>query len=395
MALGHVRYSTTGANSWENSQPVYRADKREVALGHNGNLVNVVELHQELRDKGVSFRSTSDSEIIAALRLHARRADGRRGARGRHQARRGRLQHGRDDRRPRRRLPRSDGPAPALAGDARRQLLRRERDLRVRHHRRQVPPRRAAGRDHLDHQEGDRDAPGRAVAAQRAVRLRAHLLRPPGLAAGRPGDPGLARQDGRDPGQGGAGRGRPRDPGAGLRQPRRARLRARVRPPAGRRADQEPLRRPHLHPARPGTAQARPAAEVQPAPRSRRRQAHRRRRRLDRARQHDAPDRADAARRRGQRSAHAHLRAADPPSLSLRDRHVDARGDDRPQPHPGRGGRGAGRRLARLPVTRRRVRGDQRLARDALRRLLLGRSTRSSARPTKDAFEHALPLVRT
>ena len=67
MALGHVRYSTTGANSWENSQPVYRADKREVALGHNGNLVNVVELHQELREKGVTFRSTSDSEIIAAL----------------------------------------------------------------------------------------------------------------------------------------------------------------------------------------------------------------------------------------------------------------------------------------------------------------------------------------
>jgi len=67
MALGHVRYSTTGANSWENSQPVWRADRREVALGHNGNLVNAVELHSELRERGVSFRSTSDSEIIAAL----------------------------------------------------------------------------------------------------------------------------------------------------------------------------------------------------------------------------------------------------------------------------------------------------------------------------------------
>jgi len=67
MAVGHVRYSTTGANSWENSQPVWRADRREVALAHNGNLVNVVELHQELRATGVTFRSTSDSEIIAAL----------------------------------------------------------------------------------------------------------------------------------------------------------------------------------------------------------------------------------------------------------------------------------------------------------------------------------------
>jgi amidophosphoribosyltransferase len=67
MAVGHVRYSTTGANSWENSQPVWRADRREVALGHNGNLVNAVELHAELHERGVAFRSTSDSEIIAAL----------------------------------------------------------------------------------------------------------------------------------------------------------------------------------------------------------------------------------------------------------------------------------------------------------------------------------------
>ena len=67
MAVGHVRYSTTGASSWENSQPVWRADRRELALAHNGNLVNAVELHGELRERGVSFRSTSDSEVIAAL----------------------------------------------------------------------------------------------------------------------------------------------------------------------------------------------------------------------------------------------------------------------------------------------------------------------------------------
>ena len=67
MAVGHVRYSTTGANSWENSQPVWRADKRELALAHNGNLINAVELHGELRERGVTFRSTSDSEVIAAL----------------------------------------------------------------------------------------------------------------------------------------------------------------------------------------------------------------------------------------------------------------------------------------------------------------------------------------
>jgi amidophosphoribosyltransferase len=67
MAVGHVRYSTTGASSWENSQPVWRADRRELALAHNGNLINAVELHAELRERGVTFRSTSDSEIMAAL----------------------------------------------------------------------------------------------------------------------------------------------------------------------------------------------------------------------------------------------------------------------------------------------------------------------------------------
>jgi amidophosphoribosyltransferase len=67
LAVGHVRYSTTGSNSWENAQPVHRSDRRELALGHNGNLINAVELHAELRAAGVSLRSTSDSEIIAAL----------------------------------------------------------------------------------------------------------------------------------------------------------------------------------------------------------------------------------------------------------------------------------------------------------------------------------------
>ncbi|MEA2178649.1 MAG: amidophosphoribosyltransferase, partial [Solirubrobacteraceae bacterium] len=67
MAVGHVRYSTTGSNAWENAQPVHRSDRREIALAHNGNLVNAVALHTELSEQGVSFRSTSDSEIIAAL----------------------------------------------------------------------------------------------------------------------------------------------------------------------------------------------------------------------------------------------------------------------------------------------------------------------------------------
>jgi amidophosphoribosyltransferase len=67
MAIGHVRYSTTGSSEWENAQPIVRDDRRTLALAHNGNLINAVELHSELRGQDVPFRSTSDSEIIAAL----------------------------------------------------------------------------------------------------------------------------------------------------------------------------------------------------------------------------------------------------------------------------------------------------------------------------------------
>jgi len=67
MAIGHVRYSTTGSSEWENAQPIVRDDHRTLALAHNGNLINAVELHSEMRGRHVPFRSTSDSEIIAAL----------------------------------------------------------------------------------------------------------------------------------------------------------------------------------------------------------------------------------------------------------------------------------------------------------------------------------------
>ena len=74
MAVGHVRYSTTGSSAWENAQPVWRSDRRQVALAHNGNLINAVELHAELIEQGIRFRGTSDSEIIAAL-LSSHEAD--------------------------------------------------------------------------------------------------------------------------------------------------------------------------------------------------------------------------------------------------------------------------------------------------------------------------------
>jgi amidophosphoribosyltransferase len=68
VAIGHNRYSTTGANRWANAQPlIHHGKARTVALGHNGNLVNVEQLRDELVEDGVRLGSGSDSEVIAAL----------------------------------------------------------------------------------------------------------------------------------------------------------------------------------------------------------------------------------------------------------------------------------------------------------------------------------------
>jgi amidophosphoribosyltransferase len=67
-AIAHCRYSTTGGALWANAQPVlHHGRARTVALAHNGNLVNTAPLRDELRARGATLRSTSDSEVIAAL----------------------------------------------------------------------------------------------------------------------------------------------------------------------------------------------------------------------------------------------------------------------------------------------------------------------------------------
>ena len=72
IAVGHTRYSTTGSNTLSNAQPICSKNSQvELALAHNGNVINAVELKQELSDWGVSFTSSGDSEIIAHLMSHA------------------------------------------------------------------------------------------------------------------------------------------------------------------------------------------------------------------------------------------------------------------------------------------------------------------------------------
>jgi amidophosphoribosyltransferase len=68
VAIGHTRYSTTGSTHWANAQPqTHHGRARTVALGHNGNLVNAAELREGLAADGVQLKSTSDTEVIAAL----------------------------------------------------------------------------------------------------------------------------------------------------------------------------------------------------------------------------------------------------------------------------------------------------------------------------------------
>jgi amidophosphoribosyltransferase len=66
MAVGHTRYSTTGSSRVANAQPVVIPTRLgSLALAHNGNLVNTLELRKHLEEKGSDFVSSTDSEMIA------------------------------------------------------------------------------------------------------------------------------------------------------------------------------------------------------------------------------------------------------------------------------------------------------------------------------------------
>jgi len=72
VAVGHARYSTTGSSRLANAQPIVsKGPAVELALAHNGNVINAVELKQELVEWGCTFTSTVDSEIIAHLMANA------------------------------------------------------------------------------------------------------------------------------------------------------------------------------------------------------------------------------------------------------------------------------------------------------------------------------------
>lgn len=72
IAIGHVRYSTTGSSMLENAQPLLvSCSKGDLSIGHNGNLVNARELREDLEQRGAIFQTTVDSEIFLHLIAHS------------------------------------------------------------------------------------------------------------------------------------------------------------------------------------------------------------------------------------------------------------------------------------------------------------------------------------
>jgi len=71
-AIGHVRYSTYGSTNIENAQPLLvKCAQGAIAIAHNGNLVNALQLRKELGSQGAIFQTTTDSEIILHLIAHS------------------------------------------------------------------------------------------------------------------------------------------------------------------------------------------------------------------------------------------------------------------------------------------------------------------------------------
>lgn len=76
LAVGHVRYSTTGSSDIKNAQPfLVKYSRGSLAIGHNGNLVNAKELKDKLEKEGAIFQATIDSEVVVHLIARSKKED--------------------------------------------------------------------------------------------------------------------------------------------------------------------------------------------------------------------------------------------------------------------------------------------------------------------------------
>ena len=354
LAIGHIRYSTTGSSVWENAQPTFRSTATgSIALGHNGNLTNTRELG----------RSCVEA-TLAEGRLRCELAAGAAASRPRCCARpptptsSPRCSPSYPDRSLEAAalevLPQLRGAFSLVCMDETTLYAARDpqgiRPLVLgRLERGWVVASETAALDIVGASFVREIEPGELIAIDE------HGLRTPAVRRGRAQGlpvrvrlPGPARhQDRRPLGPRDPGRGRPpaRPRGARSRPTSSSRCPSRARRPrsATRQAQRHPvrpgpgeelLRRAHVHPAVADDPPARHPAQAQPAARGHRRQAAGRRRRLDRARQHPARAGPDAARGRRRRGARAHLLAAGEVAVLLRHRLRLAGRADRQRPRP-------------------------------------------------------------
>ena len=347
LAIAHCRYSTTGSTIWENAQPTLparaapgardrpqrqprqHARAARAAPGRPGAPAGL-DRHRAAdraarRRARRRTRSRRCSQVLPRVRgayslvvLDERRVIGVRDPYGFRPLVLGRLPRADRSAARRRRCGATTTPRPAGASSS--------ETAAPRHRRRRVRPRRRARRDGRP-----RAGPGAALGPvrrgdARAVRLRAHLLRPArtrtwrAATCTRPAAGWAMQLALRAPGRRRPGHARP-----GHRRAGRGRLRRGVRAAVPRGDVPQPLRRPDVHPAVGRAAPAGRDDQAQPAARGRRRQAADRRRRLDRARHDDQADRRPAAQGRRDRGPRPDQRAADLPPVLLRHRHARSR----------------------------------------------------------------------
>ncbi len=351
IAVGHTRYSTTGASNWENAQPTLRATPfgsgadrpaTTIALAHNGNLVNTAELAKQVADLGLVDDATSDTALVTSLLAARPDLSVEAAALEVLPTLRGAFSFVFMDEETLYAARDPQGVRPLVLG-------RLERGWVVAS---ETAALETVGASFVREVE-----PGELIAigedGLRSTRFASpdpkgclfeyvYLARPDSVIAGRnvyaarvAVGKALAREH---PVEADLVIGVPESG-----HPGRDRIRRGVRHPVQRRAGQERLRRPYLHPAQPEHPPARHPAEAQPAARGGTRQAGRDGRRLDRARQHPAGSGPAAARGRRDRDPCPDLLAAGDVAVLLRHR----------LRHPGRAHRQRARHRGHPAVDRR------------------------------------------